>query len=34
MTRERHGSSPRVPFSIVVETYTRHMFDFPLTAAK
>ena len=24
----------RVPFSIVVETYTRHMFDFPLNAAK
>src|ERR1700744_4205353 len=24
----------RAPFSIVVETYTRHMFDFPLTAAK
>jgi chorismate-pyruvate lyase len=24
----------RVPFSIVVETYTRHMFDFPLNAPK
>jgi chorismate-pyruvate lyase len=24
----------RVPFSIVVETYTRHMFDFPLNAAR
>jgi chorismate-pyruvate lyase len=24
----------RVPFSMVVETYTRHMFDFPLNAAK
>jgi len=24
----------RAPFSIVVETYTRHMFDFPLNAAK
>ena len=24
----------RVPFSIVVETYTKHMFDFPLNAAK
>ena len=23
-----------VPFSIVVETYTKHMFDFPLNAAK
>jgi chorismate-pyruvate lyase len=23
----------RAPFSIVVETYTRHMFDFPLNAA-
>jgi chorismate-pyruvate lyase len=27
-------TSARVPFSIVVETYTRHMFDFPLNAAK
>jgi chorismate-pyruvate lyase len=24
----------RVPFSMVVETYTKHMFDFPLNAAK
>ena len=24
----------RVPFSIVIETYTRHLFDFPLNAAK
>lgn len=24
----------RVPFSIVVETYTKHVFDFPLNAAK
>ena len=24
----------RAPFSIVVETYTRHVFDFPLNAAK
>jgi len=24
----------RIPFSIVVETYTKHVFDFPLNAAK
>ena len=27
-------TNARMPFSIVVETYTRHMFDFPLNAAK
>ena len=27
-------TSARIPFSIVVETYTKHMFDFPLNAAQ